>query len=59
MYVGDFLLQTSLGPIRDGLLKALSSVWTLAKEETLTVDHPITFLGIELELRGSGDIFLS
>ena len=56
VYVDDFLLLTDTGVIRDGFLKQLSSVWTLAKEETLTPEHPITFLGIELEMRKNHDV---
>jgi len=59
VYVDDFLLVSDQGPIRNGLLEALRTVWTLAKEETLTVDHPITFLGIQLQLRKNGDVFLN
>ena len=58
VYVDDFLLQTIEGPIRDGLLTALKKVWTLAKEETLTADHSITFLGIDLVRRVNGDVYL-
>jgi len=58
VYVDDFLLQTADGPERTEFLKALASIWTLAKEETLEVDHPITFLGIEMEMRTNGDVYL-
>jgi len=58
VYVDDFLLQVSAGAMRDAFLASLSSVWTLAKEEDLTVAHPITFLGIDIVLRPNGDVFL-
>ncbi|MEC9354534.1 MAG: reverse transcriptase domain-containing protein, partial [Candidatus Thermoplasmatota archaeon] len=58
VYVDDFLLQTQLGALRDSFLAALGAVWTLAKEEVLTVDHPITFLGIDIILKPNGDIYL-
>ena len=59
VYVDDFLLQTYEGGIRDGLLAQMKGVWTLAKEEILTVDHPITFLGLDIALRANGDVYLS
>ena len=58
VYVDDFLLQIKDGAIRAAFLGALGSIWTLAKEETLTVSHPITFLGIDMVLKENGDIFL-
>ena len=58
VYVDDFLLQVSAGAMRDAFLASLASVWTLAKEEDLTVANPIIFLGIEIVLRPNGDVFL-
>ena len=58
VYVDDFMLQAPQGSLRDSFLAALGSAWILAKEETLSVSHPITFLGIELELRDNSDLFL-
>ena len=58
VYVDDFLLQTKHGEMRDKFLKTLADIWTLSKNETLTVDHPLTFLGIEIELRANGDAFI-
>ena len=59
VYVDDFLLSTFLGPIRDALLQALKEIWTLAKEKILTIDSPITFLGIDLQLAKNGDLTLT
>ena len=58
VYVDDFLLQTQLGPLRDLFLEAVGRIWTLAKEEILTPQHPITFLGIDIVMRPNGDYFL-
>ena len=58
VYVDDFLLQAKDGPIRSALLAKLGTVWTMAKEETLSPSHPITFLGIDIVMRENGDIFL-
>ena len=58
VYVDDLLLQAPLGGVRDGLLKAMEVRWTLTKEVTLQVGCPLTFLGIEMELRANGDLFL-
>ena len=44
--------------MRDAFLASLAAVWTLAKEEDLTVANPIIFLGIEIVLRPNGDVFL-
>ena len=57
VYVDDFLLQTKLGDMRSAFLAAVGKVWTLAKEEILTPDHPITFLGIDLVMQANGDYF--
>ena len=59
VFVDDFLLQGDKGPVKDDFLTALRCVWTLAKEETLTIQHPINFLGIQLCLRPDGDVFLN
>ena len=59
VYVDDFLLNAPLGEMRDNLLKKLSEIWTLTKEETLTETHPLTFLGIDISIKHNGDIFLS
>ena len=58
VYVDDFLLQVKCGSMRDAFLAAVGQIWTLAKEETLTEDHPITFLGIDIQMRKNGDYFL-
>ena len=58
VYVDDFLLQAPTGPIRDTFLKSLSVLWTLAKEEVLSHQHSIVFLGIEIEEQSSGDYLL-
>ena len=58
VYVDDFLLQIQPGEMRDKFLKTLADIWTLSKNETLTVEHPLTFLGIEIELRANGDAFI-
>ena len=42
--------------MRTNFLDAIGKIWTLAKEEILTVDHSITFLGIDLVLQSNGDI---
>ena len=55
VYVDDFLLQAPTGPIRDTFLKSLSVLWTLAKEEVLSHQHSIVFLGIEIEEQSTGD----
>ena len=57
VYVDDFLLQAPEGKIRSAFLEKLKTVWTLTKEEVLSTTHPITFLGIEFEMRDNGDIF--
>ena len=51
VYVDDFLLQTRDDAVRTSFLATLGSVWTLAKQETLSEEHPITFLGIDMVLR--------
>ena len=56
VYVDDFLLQASIGPIRTGLLEALGKIWKLDKEEILLSGNPLTFLGIEMQLQINGDI---
>ena len=45
--------------MRDAFLEELKKVWTLTKEEVLSKDNPITFLGIETYMRHNGDIFLT
>jgi len=51
VYVDDFLLLAPFGVIRTELLTKLKTIWTLAKEAVLSVENPITFLGIELRCR--------
>ncbi len=58
VYVDDFLLQAPDGGIRSAFLEKLKTIWTLTKEEVLSPTHPITFLGIEMEMQKNGDIFL-
>ena len=48
VYVDDFLLEGKEGEMRDSFLGALGAMWTLAKQEVLSVSHPITFLGIDM-----------
>ena len=37
----------------------LTSLWTLAKEHVLSPGHSFIFLGIDLEQRANGDVYLS
>ena len=43
--------------MRDALIEALGKLWKLGKKAILTVDEPLTFLGI-LNLQPNGDIIL-
>ena len=47
VYVDDFVIPMRLGSVRTGLHPAASSMWTLAKEAMLSVESPITSLGID------------
>ena len=58
VYVDDFLMQASEGPIRTGLLNAFKGIWKLDKEVTLSVKQGLTFLGIDMVMRENGDVFL-
>ena len=58
VYVDDFLLQAPAGSMRSSFLSALGSIWTLAKESTLCVDTPLTFLGMDIHLLVNGDLQL-
>ncbi len=56
--VDEFLLQTELGPARDAFLAALGSIWTMKKEEVLTQQHSLSFLGVDIDMRPNGDYFV-
>jgi hypothetical protein len=59
VYVDDFLLLAPAGELRKALLIALGTIWTLDKEETLNGTEALTFLGIDLQRRSNGDVYLS
>lgn len=58
VYVDDFLLQATEGPIRTGLLITLGGTWKLDEEVTLSVKPSLSFLGIDMVMRENGDVFL-
>ena len=59
VYVDDFLAIAPKGPIRDGLIQALISLWEFGPERILSEETSLTFLGIDWIMRSNGDIFLT
>ena len=57
VYVDDILLLTKLGSFRDAYLAAMKGLWTFGDDVELTVEAPLTFLGITMVLKQNGDIF--
>ena len=59
VYVDDFLAIAPQGPVRDALVRALTSLWEFGPERILSVETSLTFLGIDWFKRANGDIFLT
>ena len=47
VYVDDFLVMAPAGPVRNAVVKALTSLWVFGPERTLTAEVSLTFLGID------------
>ena len=59
VYVDDFLLLAPEGPVRDGIVQSLTSMWKFGAERVLSTDVSLTFLGIDWFMHSNGDIYLS
>ena len=58
VYVGDFSLQAPEGTLRNAFLEKLGTILKLGKEVTLSGQSSLTFLGIDILMKESGDVFL-
>ena len=54
VYVDDFLILCPAGAMREGLIVALRTVWTLRPEVTLGPGSDLTFLGLEFVHKPNG-----
>ena len=54
VYVDDFLILCPAGAMREGLIAALRTVWTLRPEVTLGPGSDLTFLGLEFVHKPNG-----
>ena len=57
-YVDDFLLLMQNGMVKDGLVHALREIWTMSSQVDLVPNQPFTFLGLEMEKRENGGIYM-
>ena len=57
-YVDDFLLLMRNGNVKDGLIQTLRAIWTMSSQVDLVPNQPFTFLGLEMEKRDNGDIYM-
>ena len=59
VYVDDFLLTAEEGAMQDGLAKESGETLKMTTYVTLTPEHPITFLGMEVEMESkTGDLLV-
>ena len=57
--VDNFLLTAKDGAMQDSLAKALGKVWKMLIYVTLTLEDPITFLGMEIAMEHqTGDLLV-
>ena len=50
VYVDDFLLTANEGAMQDELAKELGETWKMSTYATVTPEHPITYLGMEIKM---------
>ena len=46
------------GPVKDGLTHNLREIWTMSSQVDLVPGQPFTFLGLEMDRRENGDIYM-